>query len=244
MSAAFLAIVFSVGVLGGALAAITGAGIGSTLVPLLALRVDLKLAVAIAAVPHLIGGAIRALQLRHAIDRGVLVRFGAICAVASLVGALLHTQVASALVTYFFAALLVVAGVIATLGVAERLHFGRHAAWAAGAASGFFGGFAGEQGGLRAVGMFGFDLRKDAFVATTTAVGVAIDAFRLPVYVAAQWSDVARRETGAVLGVATVGVVLGTLVGRMLLKHIPENAFKRVLGIALIVIGVLLFFHQ
>jgi hypothetical protein len=42
MSTVFIAIVFAVAVLGGALAAVAGAGIGSTLVPLLALRIDLK----------------------------------------------------------------------------------------------------------------------------------------------------------------------------------------------------------
>jgi uncharacterized protein len=244
MTTTFLSIVFVAGVLGGGLAAVAGAGIGSILVPLLALRVDLKVAVAIATVPHLVGGLVRAVQLRHAIDRGVLFRFGIVCAVASFAGALVHTQVSSPLVTYFFAGLLVVAGLLSALGLTGRLHVGREGGLIAGAASGLFGGFAGEQGGLRAVGMLGFDLRKEAFVATSTAVGVAIDVARLPVYFATETSAFTRDGNPIVLVAATVGVVAGTLLGRGALKRVPEQSFKRVLGGALVVIGVLLLFHR
>src|SRR5262245_39940520 len=163
MSIAFVSIVLVVGVLGGALAAVAGAGIGSTLVPLLALRVDLKVAVAIATVPHLVGGVVRVIQLRGAVARDVVLRFGVVCAVASLIGALLHARAGNVVVTYFFAALLVLAGVITALGLAEHARLGWRGGWIAGAASGFFGGFAGEQGGLRAIALIGFDLHKEAF---------------------------------------------------------------------------------
>ncbi len=66
----FALVVLAVGVIGGAMAAVAGAGIGSTLVPLLALRMEFKLAVAAAALPHLAGGLVRAVQLRRSIDRG------------------------------------------------------------------------------------------------------------------------------------------------------------------------------
>ncbi len=44
---------------------VTGVGIGSALVPLVAVRVGLKVAIAIVAAPHLIGGLARAMQLRR-----------------------------------------------------------------------------------------------------------------------------------------------------------------------------------
>jgi uncharacterized membrane protein YfcA len=90
----FAVLVAAVGVVGGVMAALAGAGIGSTLVPLFALHVDFKVAVAAAALPHLVGSALRAYRLRQAIDWPLLRRFGIVCAVASFVGALLHGAVA------------------------------------------------------------------------------------------------------------------------------------------------------
>jgi uncharacterized membrane protein YfcA len=238
MSWTFLVIVAIVAILGGAISAVASAGIASVLVPLLALRVDAKVAVAITAVPHLVGGVLRTYQLRSHIDRRVVVRFGVVCAFASLAGALLHHFAGSAIVTYTFAALLVLAGVFALAGIAEHFHLHRPWTYLAGGVTGFCGGFAGEQGGLRALGMMGFDLEKEAFVATSTAIGVAIDAFRLPGYAIVDHGAFAKAPLA--IAIMVVGVIAGTLVGARLLERVPERWFKRVLGIALIAMGALL----
>jgi hypothetical protein len=51
----FALLVAAVAVIGGGMTAVAGPGTGSTLVPLFALRIDFKLAVAAAALPHLVG---------------------------------------------------------------------------------------------------------------------------------------------------------------------------------------------
>ena len=51
-----------------------------------------------------------------------------------------------------------------------------------GLVSGFFGGVAGNQGGLRAAALSAFRLSPGAFVATATATGLLVDAARAPVY--------------------------------------------------------------
>jgi uncharacterized membrane protein YfcA len=171
----------------------------------------------------------------------VLVRFGVVCAFASLFGALLHHYASSAIVTYTFAALLILAGIFALTGLADRFHLHRPWTYVAGGFTGFFGGFAGEQGGLRAVGMMGFDLEKEAFVATSTAIGVAIDAFRMPGY--AIVDHAAFAEQPLVIAIMVAGVTVGTLAGARLLDRIPERLFRYVLAIALIAMGTLLIKH-
>src|SRR5688500_13513674 len=66
----------SVAVLSGAIAAVTGFGVGSLLTPVLALETGTKLAVAAIAVPHFIGTAQRFWMLRRHVDRRVLLGFG------------------------------------------------------------------------------------------------------------------------------------------------------------------------
>jgi uncharacterized membrane protein YfcA len=82
----FNALVLIVSILAGAVAAISGFGIGSMLTPSLALRYGTKLAVALVSVPHLVGTAARFVTLKQHIDRKVFWRFGVFSAVGGLVG--------------------------------------------------------------------------------------------------------------------------------------------------------------
>ena len=234
----FELIVAGVAVLAGATAAVSGAGIGSMLVPLLALRVDFKVAVALAAMPHLVGGAIRLIPLRRAIDWRLLRTFGLACAAAALVGALLSSVVGSLWVTRIFAVLLALAGVLGLTGIGDRWRLGKAGAWVGGAVSGLAGGLAGEQGGIRAVALLRFGLPRDAFVATSTAVGVMIDLARTPVYVALRGQTL--EPAMPLLLSATGGVVAGTALGIAVLRKIPEKAFGRVVSFIVLVIAILL----
>ena len=74
------------GIIAGAIAAVTGFGIGSLLTPLAALRIDTQLAVAVVSVPHLVGTALRFRLLHGTIDRRVLWTFGITSAAGGLAG--------------------------------------------------------------------------------------------------------------------------------------------------------------
>ena len=113
------------GVAGGAIASISGFGIGSLLTPLLSIRLGTRLAVAAVAGPHLLGTAIRLWWLRKHVDRRVLVSFGLLSAVGGLCGALAHSAVDSPLLRLIFGGMLVFAGVMGLTGLAERMRFGR-----------------------------------------------------------------------------------------------------------------------
>jgi hypothetical protein len=52
----------------------------------------------------------------------------------------------------------------------------------AGAVSGAFGGLVGNQGGIRSAALMGFEIDKQGFVATATAIALVVDIFRMPVY--------------------------------------------------------------
>jgi hypothetical protein len=234
--------VFLVGVVGSLMAALTGAGIGSTLVPLFAAKVDFKVAVAAATVPHLVGSVMRAAQLWKDVDRALLVRFGSLSAAGSLAGAFLHTRIRGPAVTFLFAALLVMAGALGLLGLSEKVRLRGAGSWIAGALSGLFGGVAGEQGGLRAVGLLGFDLRREAFVAAATAVAVVVDAVRAPIYLVTQWDAV--EPLAGLLALAGAAVVAGTWLGGRMRERVPEGAFRRVVSAVVLLIGVLLLLRS
>lgn len=231
----FEALVVACAVAGGVVASVTGFGIGSLLTPALAWQMDTRIAVAAVSIPHFIGTAFRFWLLGGGIDRRVLWSFGVMSAVGGLSGALLQEWSSTpALMVLFGALLLFTAGAELT-GLARRLQFQGPFAWMAGAASGMLGGLVGNQGGIRSAALLGVDLPKHAFVATATAVGLMVDAARVPVYLWYMAPEL--NELRAFIALAAVGVVAGTIVGNRLLAGIPERTFRRVVAIVLALLG-------
>ena len=225
-----------VAVAAGAIAAIAGFGIGSLLTPALAIAVGTQVAVAGVAVPHMTGSAIRLVLLRRHIDRRVLLTFGVTSAIGGLAGAMLQGLLAGRPLALVFGGVLVMAGVLELTGWVRRRTWTRPAALAAGVASGFLGGLVGNQGGIRAAAMLGFEVPRQSFVATATAVALIVDAVRVPVYVVT--TGAAMLAMWPLLAVMTAGVVVGTVTGASVLRQLPEATFRRVVGALLIALGI------
>jgi uncharacterized membrane protein YfcA len=224
-----------VSVFAGAIAAVTGFGIGSLLTPLLALQVDTRLAVAAVSVPHVVGTALRFWHLRSRVDRRVFWNFGLTSAAGGLFGALLYGWASNRWLTVVFGILLLFAAASEMTGLARRMRFHGSVAWIAGALSGMLGGLVGNQGGIRSAALLGFDLSKETFVATATAVGLLVDGARMPVYLVTQHEEL--RAMWWSIGLATIGVIVGTVLGTRALQWIPDSWFRRVLALVLALLG-------
>jgi uncharacterized membrane protein YfcA len=233
---AFMAVLFVAAVGGGAIAAVAGFGIGSVMTPLLALEVGTRLAVAAVAIPHAVGTAQRLWLLRAHVDRRILLGFGLTSALGGLAGAVLQSAASGRGLAIVFGLAVGLAGIAELTGWVRRVRWGRRAAWVAGLVSGLLGGMVGNQGGIRAAAMLGFGIPRESFVATATAIGLFVDAARLPVYLATQGAEILA--LWPVLVVATVGVVIGTALGTRILGGLDERWFHRILGVALVGIGV------
>jgi uncharacterized membrane protein YfcA len=232
----FVLAVFMVAVLAGGIASVSGFGIGSLLTPLFALRLELKLAVAAVSIPHFVATALRCWLLRQHIDRGVFISFGIASAAGGLLGALFHTAVKSPILMYVFGALLIYAGFSAMSGLSSVIRVPKSLGWLAGLISGAFGGLVGNQGGIRSAALISYDLDKQAFVATATAIGLIVDLVRMPVYFYTQWSEL--QKVMPLIALATIGTVVGTLSGKFVLGKIPENTYRAVLGATIFALGI------
>jgi hypothetical protein len=236
----FASAVFLVAVLSGATASVVGFGIGSLLTPLLALRFGASTAVAAVTIPHMIATAVRCWRLRTHIDRAVLLRFGILSAVGGLAGALLYTRLGSAVLTRILGGLLLLTATAQLTGWSSRWHPRGPVVAIAGLISGFFGGVAGNQGGLRAAALTAFHLSPAAFVATATATGLLVDAARTPVYL---WGGAPHlRALWPLIATAVVGVLIGTLLGERLLLGLPVRRFGQIVGMAVGLLGIWLLF--
>jgi uncharacterized membrane protein YfcA len=239
--ATFLILMALASVIAGAVASVSGFGIGSLLTPLLSLKAGTKLAVAAVSVPHLAATAFRFWLLRKHLDRQLLLSFGVMSAAGGLTGALLGIFANSPILTVIFGGLLCFTGIMGLTGLSQRLKFHGWAAWAAGFVSGMLGGLVGNQGGIRSAAMLGFDVPRHAFVATATAVGLIVDGARMPVYLATQGGDIWK--LWPFLAASTVGAIVGTLVGEKVLRRIPEPIYRRLISGLVLALGVYMFYR-
>ena len=156
-------------------------------------------------------------------------------AAGGLAGALLQERASSPALMILFGGLLLFTAAAEWTGLARRMRFHGPLAWAAGATSGLLGGLVGNQGGIRSAALIGVDLPKHAFVATATAVALMVDGARVPVYLWYVSEPLGRM--GALLALATAGVVAGTVLGNRLLARIPERWFRRTVAVVLAMLG-------
>jgi len=221
------------GIVAGAIAAVSGFGIGSLLTPVLALQVGTKLAVAAVAIPHAIGTALRFLLLRRprrVASRSELRYFERRRWARRCRSTNSCKQPSPR------------AGVRHALdpGGDERAD-GMDAAGSLGS-DGRLGGLVGNQGGIRSAAMLGYDVPKEAFVATATAIALFVDAARLPVYLYTQGREISLNWP--LVLIATVAVVTGTLLGKHLLVRMSQTVFRRLIALLLIGLGVYMAFRS
>jgi uncharacterized membrane protein YfcA len=225
-----------VSVLGGAIAAISGFGIGSLLTPVLMLSMPTADAVAVLAIPHAWATIIRFIRLRRDVDLPTFRQFGIASALGGLAGAALQSRLGSAVLTIVLATLLILAG---TSELARRpvpLPPTRFWRLAGGVLSGLFGGLVGNQGGIRAAALLGFRLPVKALVATATASALLVDVARVPIYFVSAGPVIA--QASPVWLVASVGVTIGTFIGVPVMSRIPTRTYRALIGSLLVLLGL------
>jgi uncharacterized membrane protein YfcA len=228
--AVFLAAVFS-----GATASLVGFGIGSVLTPLLAVQFGTNAAVAAVSLPHALATAVRGWRLRGSIDWPILTRFGLLSAAGALAGALLYTRLGPTALTRVLGGLLVLTSLTQLTGWSSRWQPRGPFVAAFGLLSGFFGGIAGNQGGLRSAAMLAFGLPPLRFVATATATGVLVDVARAPVYLWFAGNTIV--SLWLPISVAAAGVLAGTLLGERILLGMSPHRFGQVVALAIGMLG-------
>jgi uncharacterized membrane protein YfcA len=232
----FLLGVFALAVLSGATASLAGFGIGSLLTPLLAASFGTATAVAAVAIPHAAATALRCWRLRANIDWGVLRGFGLLSALGGLVGALLYTRFSNDALTLTLGLLLLSTSIATLIDLPSRVRVTGVVVGVLGLLSGLFGGLAGNQGGLRAAAMLSLCLAPVHYVATATATAMLVDIVRTPIYV---WRAGAVLATLVVpLSVATIGVLIGTLLGERILLGLSLRQFRYAIALLIGLLGV------
>jgi uncharacterized membrane protein YfcA len=239
--------------LASALTLFSGFGLGTLLMPVVAIFFPLELAVAMTAVVHLANNLFKIGLLGRKADRSILVKFGIPAVLAAFVGAGLLTQLAEMKPIYEYRAfgrqlqgfapnliigILIIVFVLLELWPSfSRLALDRKWLPLGGTISGFFGGLSGHQGAFRSMFLLKAGLEKEVFVATGVVLAVMVDLSRMLVYGIGISAHGGRIEWPLVIA-ASVSAFAGAYFGARVLRKVTIRSIQLIVSFLLVVVAV------
>ncbi len=219
----------------------TLAGFGSSTVflPLALLFLDFRTALVLVALFHTFGTLGRVGFFGRSLDRRVFVYFGLSSIGATIVGAFLVPLTPQNVLKGILGVFLVGYVLFSFFHRRFRLRPSGDVMVAGGGLSGFLAGLIGTGGALRGAFLTAFHLPKASYIATASAIGLAVDVTRIPVYVAQGFlSPTYYWYIPMLFAVALIGVY----VGKHIVDHIQQDRFRTVVLVALLLIGIKFIF--
>lgn len=234
----------------------SGFGLGTLLMPVIALFFPLDIAILITAIVHLLNNAFKGAMLGKNANLGVIIRFGIPALLFSILGAWLLLSLSSLnhIISYQVFAIkfnssliqiavgsLILAFVVIDLWPSLiRGNFGKNALPLGGALSGFFGGLSGHQGAFRSLFLLKLGLDKSQFVATGVMLAIIVDLARLSIYGFSHTNSEAASVDWTLVSLACISAFIGSYIGAKLIKKITIVFIQRLVAALLIIIAILM----
>lgn len=239
----------------------SGFGLGTLLMPVLAVFMPLPAAIAATAVVHGSNNLFKIMMVGARAEKELVLKFGLPAIVAALAGAWsLHIFTALsgeiawqwepfgriAVITplkLLLAALMMGFALFDILPSLKSVKFDRRYLPVGGLLSGFFGGLSGHQGALRSAFLVKVDVTPEAFVATNAVIGFMVDASRLAVYAYTIFAlgDASGLDfPGGVVAAAIAASVTGVLIGLKFLKKVTISTIQYITAAMLGLIALFL----
>lgn len=232
---------------------LSGFGLGTLLMPVVALFLPVELAVSVTALVHLANNLFKLGLVGWKADRGVLLRFGAPAIFAAFAGAmtlgwlshlppLAAYQVAGhhlvIMPVKLIVGLLILGFVIMELSPAvAAMRFDPRLLPVGGCVSGFFGGLSGNQGAFRSMFLLKAGLSKEQFIATGVVLAVIVDLARMPVY-GVEFLKAGREVDMVLVVTACLAAFAGSFLASRLLKKLTIRSLQFLIGVLLIFVAV------
>lgn len=236
-----------------ALTFLSGFGLGTLLMPVLAVFMPVERAVALTGVVHFLNSVFKFTLVGRHVHWPTVARFGVPALLASLIGAWWLVQLAAQppLFSYtlggrllqvtstrlLVSALLLLFVLVEWVPAWRMVTFPPRYMPVGGVLSGLAGGVSGMQGALRSAFLARAGLDKTTFVATGVAIACLIDVSRLGVY-SSMFLTHHGDIDGRLLTVASLAAFAGALVGRVYLERLTMDAVRHLIAALLLVMAV------
>ncbi len=232
----------------------SGFGLGSLLMPVMAIFFPMQVAVAATAVIHLANNFFKlSLFGKHRRD-DIVTKFGLPAIVSAAMGAWILTHISSLppAVTYtwlarqfevewvklLIAILIALFVLIEVLPMFQNLEFSVSLLPLGGVLSGLFGGLSGHQGAMRSSFLANAGLTKEQFIGTGVTIACMVDITRLTVY-GVNFS-ILGLENGKLVLAGSLAAFVGAFLGKRLVEKVTMIHIQRFVAVTLIILSAAL----
>ncbi len=217
-------------------ATVAGFGSSTLLIPVALLFMDVKTTIFIVAFFHLFNNIFKIRMFWSKIDFKTFLLFGIPSIFLAFIGATLISVIPVEIIKSILAVFLIIYSIYTIVNPKFALKKSKVQAVIGGSFSGLLAGLIGMGGAIRSAFLIAFNLPKEVYIATSAMIAVVIDVTRIPTYfftkaVQGSWHYI-------FLFFLFVSAYLGVKTGKILLKRINQKTFRKIVSIALLLVGV------
>lgn len=236
-----------------ALTLFSGFGLGTLLMPVVAIFFPIDIAIAITAMVHLANNLFKVALLGKHANRAVLFSFGVTAVIFAFLGALVLGWLSEMPLVLEYVAFnnqmqvspvkmivgLLILGFVA-LDLSPKfsaIELDRKYLPYGGVVSGFFGGLSGHQGAFRSMFLLKAGLAKEEFVATGVMLAVMVDTSRILIY---GWEMSTQRQgiEWPLVIAASISAFIGAYFGAKMLKKLTIRAIQVAVSALLAIVSL------
>jgi uncharacterized membrane protein YfcA len=246
-------IVSLVALLASVLTLFSGFGLGTLLMPVVAVFFPLDVAIAITAIVHLSNNCFKVALVGKGAHLNTLLKFGLPAMLFAFIGAILLTYLShlstvfqyslfsfkftTTLLNFCIGVLILLFVFIELSPTVSKISINKKHLPLGGALSGFLGGLSGHQGAFRSLFLLKVGLDKTQFIATGVVIAVMVDLARLTVY-GWNYSTTTSSIDWLMVTFATLSAFLGAYIGKKFIKKVTITFISRMVALLLIIIGL------
>ncbi len=218
---------------------VAGFGTSTIFLPIALFFLDFKTALVLVAISHVSGNAGAITFFRHGLDKKLILLFGVPSIILTILGAYLVIYIPQDILQIFLGIFLLIFSIYSLLKPDFKVSASKINTIVGGSISGFLQGLIGVGGPLRGAFLISYDLEKVKYIATISAIAVVIDLTRIPIYLANNFLE--SDFYIYVVPLIIIGIV-GSYTGKRIVSRIPQDAFKKVVLIAIALASILLIY--
>lgn len=219
-----------------AVGTLTGFGTSTVMVPVMVIFYPLPQTLLFVGIIHWFGNLWKLVLFREGIQWKLILSFGIPGIAATFLGALLVFNVSSHLLSRILGGVLIGYVVYLLFKSSFRIPPNLFTGVCGGALSGFLAGIFGIGGAVRSMFLTAFDLPKAVYLATAGAIAIFIDTTRMTTYLAKGTRLESMLLWGLLLFIPAS--FLGAKIAQRVVDKIPQQHFRKVIAIFLLLAGL------
>jgi uncharacterized protein len=231
----------------------SGFGLGTLLMPVVAIFFPVDEAIAITAIVHLANNLFKVALLGKYTNRSMLVSFGIPAVASAFLGALMLGMLSGIPSLFVYSAIgmkmhvsllkLIVGVLILVFAALEMspkflsIALDKKYLPIGGLISGFFGGLSGHQGAFRSMFLLKAGLNKEEFVATGVMIAIMVDISRILIYGWQMTEQHGNLEWPLDIS-ASISAFIGAYFGAMILKKVTIKSVRVAVSALLFIVAI------